>query len=491
MHFYTDVRSFRNKILVRGYRDGKSYQEEVDFLPTLYLHSRDNQESQFSSLDGVPLEPLQPGTIKETKDFIKKYRGVEGFEYYGMESAEYQFISETFPGVIKYDSNLVRVGYIDIEVGSEQGFPTIEKADEEVTAVTFFFQGKIITLSCLPFENPDPDKIKFITCDCEETLLHKFLDVWVLLKLDVISGWHIEGFDIPYMVNRITKLLGKRHVNRLSPWGMVHEKIVNMANGRQQQTYDIIGIATLDYLPAYKKFSMVQRESYRLDFIAQEEVNTGKLDYSEFENLHMLYKHDPQKYLEYNIKDTELVSMINDKRLIIELIMNLAYYAKVNYIDCFKQTVMWDCIIYNHLKAKNIIIPKKNPQHDGRHVPGGHVKDPRPAKYNWIASLDLNSLYPHLILQYNISPDTFVDKIDFDLEKIINETQNYGPLEIAHQKDLSLAGNGTLYRKDHMGFLPEILENLYQERSDYKKQMISAKKILEEIQTEKSKRGIE
>jgi len=250
--------------------------------------------------------------------------------------------------------------------------------------------------------------------------------------------------------------------------------------GRKQISYDVGGITQLDYLTLYKKFTYKAQESYRLDYIASVELGQKKLDHSEFDTFKDFYTNGWQKFVEYNIIDVELVDRMEDKMKLIELAITMAYDAKVNYNDVFFQVRMWDAIIYNYLKKRDIVIPPKERSDKDSKYAGAYVKEPIPGKYDWVVSFDLNSLYPHLIMQYNISPETLQDTRHptATVDKILNEE-----ITFEMYKDTAICANGAMYRKDVRGFLPELMEKIYKDRTIYKKKMLAAKQDYEKTPT--------
>ena len=301
------------------------------------------------------------------------------------------------------------------------------------------------------------DDVTYHKCRDENQLIMKFLEMWETNYPDIVTGWNIQFFDIPYIYNRITKLMGDNTSKRLSPWRKIGERTTTIHN-KQQTAFDLVGIAVLDYIEFYKKFTYSQQENYRLDTIATIELGEKKIDYSEFENLHQLYRLDFQKFIEYNIHDVELVDRLEDKMKLIEMAMALAYDAKVNFTDVFTQVRMWDTLIHNHLMDKNIVVPQNETSSKDAQYAGAYVKEPKPGKYKWVVSFDLNSLYPHLIMQYNVSPDTFVDGkfTNITVDQLLDG--KYEP-----DNEYCMAANGHYFRRDKQGFLPEMMETMYTE----------------------------
>ena len=479
MRFYTNVQLIGNQFLVRGVENGKRYEHRDEFFPTLFVRSK--KKTKYKTLNGIPVDAIKPGTVRECRDFFKKYDEVEGFEIYGNDRYIYQYISEKYPeDEVKFDISQIKLVTLDIEVSSEQGFPDVESCSEEILAITIqdYTTKEIITWGMKPFNNTQKN-VTYHCCNTEENLLRTFINHWMQDVPDVVTGWNIQLYDIPYIAKRINRVLGDKLMKRLSPWGLVSEGEVYI-NGRKNTTFDVGGVTQLDYLDLYKKFTYKAQESYRLDYIASVELGQKKLDHSEFDTFKDFYTQGWQKFVEYNIIDVELVDRLEDKMKLIELALTMAYDAKVNYNDVFYQVRMWDNIIYNYLKKTNVVIPPKVDANKDEKYAGAYVKEPIPGKYDWVVSFDLNSLYPHLIMQYNISPETLLDERHptATVDRILEEEINFEMF-----KDNAVCANGAMYRKDVRGFLPELMEKMYGDRVIFKKKMLAAKQQYEKTPT--------
>ena len=481
MRFYTNVQMVGDHFLVRGYENGKHFMTREKFYPTLFVPSKKN--TQYQTLNGEYVEAVQPGTVRECRDFIKKYDGVEGFNISGNDRYIYQYISETYPeDELKFDINKIKVTTIDIEVASENGFPDVESAAEEVLLISIqdYNTKQIRTWGLGKFNNRQSN-VNYRAFSNEHDLLNDFISWWMIEENtpEVITGWNSELYDIPYLVRRIDRVLGEKLMKRMSPWGLVTES-EKFISGRKHISYDIGGVSQLDYLNLYKKFTYKAQESYRLDHIASVELGQQKLDHSEFDTFKDFYTKGWQKFVEYNIKDVELVDRLEDKMKLIELALTMAYDAKANYADVFSQVRMWDTIIYNYLKKRNIVIPPNVRSDKDSKYAGAYVKEPIPGVYDWVVNFDLNSLYPHLIMQYNISPETLVEQRhpSVTVDKILNQEIDFEPY-----KEYAVCANGAMYRKDVRGFLPELMEKIYKDRTIYKKKMIEAKQQYEKKKT--------
>jgi len=488
MRFYTNVQMVGDNFLVRGYEDGKHFMTREKFYPTLFVPSK--RKTKYKTLEGEYVESVDPGTVRDCREFIKKYNGVQNFDVYGNDRYIYQYISEMYSEPeVKFDISKIKLTTLDIEVKSENGFPDVESAAEEILLISIqdYTTKQIRTWGQGPFNNKQ-DNVIYKGYDSEYELLNAFINWWMIEDNtpEVITGWNIELYDIPYLSRRLERILGEKLMKRLSPWGLVTEDEIYIA-GRKNIAYDIGGVTQLDYLNLYKKFTYKAQESYRLDYIASVELGQKKLDHSEFDTFKDFYTKGWQKFVEYNIIDVELVDRLEDKMKLIELAITMAYDAKANYVDVFSQVRMWDTIIYNYLKKRNIVIPPKNRSNKDAKYAGAYVKEPIPGKYDWVVSFDLNSLYPHLIMQYNISPETLLETKhpSVTVDKILNEE-----LTFEMYQDNAICANGAMYRKDVRGFLPELMEKMYNERVIFKKRMITAKKKYEKSKTKELEKEI-
>ena len=483
MKFYTNVFQIGNSMLVRGYDNGKHFEDRQEFRPTFYVPTK-KKRSKWKTLDGELVEPIKPGTIKDCRAFIDKYSQVQNFNIYGNERYVHQYISENYPeDEIKFDLNKIKLVTIDIEVAAEGGFPDVFNVAEELLLITIqdYNTKFITTFGSRPYKtNPNRKNYRYVDCHSEEGLITTFVDWWQRHTPEVITGWNCEMYDIPYLMGRMERIMGEKYAKRMSPWGIVRKNEITI-QGRANIVYDIAGLSVIDYLDLYKKSPATpNQESFRLDHIALMELGQQKLDHSEFDTFREFYTGNWQKFVDYNIVDVELVDKLEDKLKLIDLCCTRAYDAKINFTDVAFQVRTWDAIIYNYLKKKNIVIPPKDRNKKDDKYAGAYVKEPKPGRYEWVVSFDLNSLYPHLIMQYNISPETLQEKRhpSATVDRLLNQEDTF---EL--YKDFAVCANGAMYSKDKKGFLPELMEKMYKERVIFKKRMIKAKKAYEKSPT--------
>jgi len=490
MKFYTNVFQIGNSMLVRGYDNGKHFEDRETFHPTFYVPSK-RKRTKWKTLDGQLVDPVKPGTIKDCREFIDKYSAVQNFNIYGNERYVHQYISENYPeNEIKFDLNKIKLYTIDIEVAAESGFPDVFNCAEELLLITIqdYNTKRIITFGSRPYTtNPNKKNYRYIDCHNEEGLILSFLDWWQKNMPEVITGWNCELYDIPYLVGRVDRIMGEKMTKKFSPWGIVRKNEIHI-QGRLNIQYDLAGISVIDYLDLYRKSPATpNQESFKLDHIAMMELGQKKLDHSEYDTFREFYTKNWQKFVDYNIVDVELVDRLEDKLKLIDLCCTRAYDAKINFTDVAFQVRTWDAIIYNYLKKKNIVIPQKDRNKKDEKYAGAYVKDPKPGKYDWVVSFDLNSLYPHLIMQYNISPETLQEKKhpSTSVERMLSQEDTF---EL--YKDFAVCPNGAMYSKEKKGFLPELMEKMYNERVIFKKRMIKAKKLYEKTPTKELEKEI-
>lgn len=473
MNYYTNVSRLGNNILLRGYKDGKRISERKPFSPTLFVTS-EKATGEYKTLYDVPVAPVKFDGMKEASDFMRMYKGVPNFNVYGMTNFVSQFIASRYPNNIKFDRDCVNVTTIDIEVASDQGFPAPDEAAHTVISITCKnnIDNVYYVWGLYEYDTSLNDKdIQYFHCKSEADLLIRFTTWWSNNSFtpDIVTGWNTRFFDIPYLVKRISSVVGDHWTKKLSPWGKVNERKIRGRHGQEQLAYDLEGISQLDYLDLFQKFGVLtygQQESFKLDHIAHSVLGEKKISYEEYGNLHTLYQEDFQLFIDYNIKDVELVDRLEEKMGLITLAMTMAYKAKTNFSDSFGTTNIWDCVIYNELLKQKIVVPPKEEKVKATIV-GGYVKEPMIGLHEWICSFDLNSLYPNIIVQYNMSPETILD-IDSPL-----------------WDDATIASNGTRYRKDKEGVIPKVIKKFYSDRVEAKDKMLAAKREYEKTPTKK------
>jgi len=476
MKFYTNIDRHGSFILYRGYKNNQPIQEKIRFEPTFWIPSPKGDKK---SMDGRLVAPVVQESMGIAKDFIDRYKDVSNFQIYGTTNYVHQFINQEFPHTIKFDPKRICIRYIDIEVGSPDGFPEPNSANYEINAITIKDSNKnqYHTWGLHPVDVSVMDKpVLYRHCKNEFDLLADFLEYWADHYPDIISGWYSELFDLPYLINRMRKVIGEEATVRLSPWKKIYDDHLEL-NGIIKHRYNIIGITQLDYIDLFKKFTLNtlgQQDSYKLNNIAHVVLNEKKIDYSEYENLHTLYQSNYQKYIEYNIHDVTLVEKLDEKLGLMDLVFTLAYKAKSTLKETLGTVGIWDAFLYNEFLKRGVVVPFSLYQ-SYRNIEGGYVKDPHLGLHKWVVSVDLNSLYPNLIIQYNMSPETTIPKINHTTVEEILKILINGTSLVSSSNHIMTA-TGQCFRKDIQGIIPEIVESLYDERVIIKNQMIEKKK---------------
>ena len=480
MNFYTYARHYGDKILFRGVDEhGHRVTARRDFRPTLFVKS--DKPSKYRSIYGEQVSPIQFENNKEATAFFDRYKDVENYPIFGQNYYAYQYITEKYPGVVAWDAKHIAIYSIDIETTSEGGFPNVDSPSEKVLVITLQNNNtkKITTFGLgefTPTKETEHLGVDYIQCQTEKILLERFLTWWNDNCPDIITGWNSNLFDMPYLITRTVRVLGENEHKRFSPFKLINKRPIRFAAGREMTAFEITGVAQLDYLDLYKKFTYVTRESYKLDFIAETELGKRKLE-SGFDTFKEFYEKDWNKFVEYNIIDTVLVDELEDKMKLIELAITMAYDAKCNYNDVFSAVRTWDSLLYNHLWEKNIVIHQGGGRKD-RQIEGAFVQEPEPGGYDWVCSFDATSLYPSILMQHNMSPETIVPGFKYDVS--VDDQLDRYKLDKLKEKNYTMAGNGSCYTREKKGLFPEIVQKFFDDRLKYKKLMQKAQADFQE-----------
>ena len=493
-NFYSMVSVYQNKIIDVYYdENGKKHTKRVDFKPSIFYET--NDESEYKSIYGKSLTKKTFDSIKDYREYIRYNKDL--IPLCGNIGAEYQYINENYSN-IDFDYKQMKVFMYDIECPSSDGtFPKPEEAKWPIVSVVIKDHHKNIfyVLSLEPYEKNktilkiDTKNIKFKHCKNEEELLKSFIFLMKKERPDFLVGYFSNGFDDPYIINRCYNILSDSEVKKMSMFKKVQSS-ENEFNGKMTFRNKIGGITLLDYLDLYKKYTFKPRSSYTLDHISTVELGDAKIDHDEYDNFYEFWTNNPQKFVDYNLYDVDLISQLDDKLDLINLHCSLSFKARCNFSDALGSVKIWDIMIYNYLKDKNILIPPMIHK-EMEPFAGAYVKEPITKKYKWLASVDLNSLYPMLICQYNISPETLIeDKLIHGLMNKKSLDDRFLNQEFSIDRRASICANGQYFRKGKKGFLPEMMESLYAERKSVKQNMLAKKQELIDIKEEIKRRGI-
>lgn len=489
--FYTSIKRSGNALLTRYIDDdGVKHQQRItNFKPVVFNQS--STDSGWSDLYGLRLSPKQFQTIAEYRDFLKNYDNVEGMKLWEVP-IDLQYIISQYPRVIDWQYNKIKVFFIDIEVKVGTAFPDPNKAEQEITAITIYDSiSKQYLIFGQKESNYKADNAQYFNCGNERKLLSAFLTFWESNHPDIVTGWNIDGFDIPYIVNRLTRIIDEDAPKRLSPWKMITIKESRDIT-KKVPDIEFLGVEILDFLDLYKKYVPIKQESYRLDYIVEKELGENKVDYVAlgYKDFNDLYERNFDLYVEYNCHDVGLVVRLERKLKMIQLQCNLAYKAKINYKEAFSPVKAWGHLIKNELwYDKKVLFDPGRPGQDGEYE-GAYVKTPISGMYEWVVSIDATSMYPTAIISYNISPETMVLPKDVpeDLEPYyrVSHVENLSNWELdatitnlLKEHNLTMAANGQLYRRDIEGILPRMTNKIFEERKFNKKKMLELKAKVE------------
>ena len=474
MSFYTNVCRYGNAILYRGYNQvgGRIYKTDREFKPVFFTETK--TQSEWTSIDGRRIAPIEMASMRDAKEWLEVNKNVDGRHIYGNAKYLQQYITQRFPRDIQFKRECIDVGTFDIETEYDDGFPHPSEASQRILSITYK-SSKSKLYHVWGYGDFDTEKsliqpVRYYRCRDEVSLLSKFLDFWSAEDKtpDVITGWNIRFFDVPYLINRTAKILGIDACKKFSPWRMVDYRQITR-RGKTEDAYDIKGIEQLDYMELFQKFgySYGPQESYALNHIAYVVLGEKKLSYEEAGSLKNLYKEDFQKYIDYNMKDVELVERLEDKMGLLTLAMTVAYKGGVNYSDTFGVTNIWESIIYRKLNSQKRVPPVLTPDQGKSKFAGGYVKEPQVGAHDWVVSFDLNSLYPNIIVQWNMSPETLISQAEVSgVEYYMNSSSYDG--------DGCVAANGSTYTKKVDGVIPSIIIDYYDDRKSIKTMMLAA-----------------
>lgn len=402
-----------------------------------------------------------------------------------------------------YESDEISLGhtrlYFDIEVEVTDGFPNVDTAPNKITSIAFY-EDTMKQYYCYvldeknrvqSYENKDLIVEVFKS---EEELLQQFFTKYSEIQPTILSGWNTDTFDIPYLYHRTSNILGDYVANTLSPINQVR---LNTISGK----YEIAGVSSLDYLRLYKNLTFSQRQSYRLDAIAEHELGEKKVEYEG--TLNDLYEQDIQKFIDYNVQDVRLIKRLDDKLDYIDIARGICHIGHCPYEEIYWSSRYIEGAILVYCKKVGLIAPDK--RRDGRKLmgqdmfEGAYVQDPQRGKHDWVYDLDVTSMYPSVMRTLNISPETKIGKLEnWNAEDFIKNSDktytlvkdekirgkfNHTELDnFLNTTPVSIASNGVVYRTDKVGLIPAILTKWFEQRVEFRK---LAKKFADEGNKEK------
>ena len=523
---YVDALIDRDKDIIHVVERVNGKRVHRDY-PARYVFYYKDSRGKFESIFGDKLERVVTTSSKNFAKEKKLYSGQRLFE--SDVNPVFRCLADNYLGA---DTPKLQQAFFDIEddFDKDKGFADPSDPFNPVTAISVHLDwiGKTICLVNKPktLTKADAQTIvnRFedtILIDTEDELLGTFLDL--IEDADVMSGWNSEGFDIPYMVNRIARVLGKEHTRRFCLWGQYPKKREFERYGKNQETYDTVGRLHLDYMELYRKYTYHEMHSYSLDAIGEYELGERKTEYEG--TLDQLYNNDFEKFIQYSRQDVELLVRMDKKLQFIDLANVIAHDNTVLVQTTMGAVAVTDQAILNEAHGRGLIVPDKQHDKTQKHYPqtctaaGAYVATPKKGFHEWIGSMDLNSLYPSILRSLNMSTETIVGQIRHTLtvpmlndhkwvvasawegkfacreyELVIekdDETLLYIDFENGEElqgtgKELHqiifesdqpwvLSSNGTILDQSKKGIIPGLLERWYDERKVMQKEMRKAR----------------
>ena len=520
---YVDAFFDRDQDIIRAVerKDGKRHYQEYQAKYTFYY---EDAKGKYKSIFGDPLTRI---VCKNTKDFRKELAINKGKKMFESDvNPIFQCLSEHY---LNQDAPKLNVAFFDIETDfdPERGFADPSDPFMPITAITVHLQwlDALVTFA-LPPKTLTMEQAKEECADFDNTYLYEkegdmlqaFLDI--IEDADIISGWNSEGYDIPYTVNRVSRVLSKDDTRRFCLWKQLPKRREFEKYGKTAETFDTIGRVHMDYLELYRKYTYEERHTYRLDAIGEMEVGENKTVYEG--TLDQLYNNDFKKFIEYNRQDVALLDKIDKKLRFIDLANEIAHDNTVLLQTTMGAVAVTEQAIINETHNRGFIAPNRKEHEGGTAAAGAYVAFPKKGVHEWIGSMDLNSLYPSVIRAMNMAPETIVGQIRPDLtdEMLHNATTlekksfaaawegRFGTLEyeavMDERKDISLtldledgtshvlsgaeiyklifdsqqpwmlSANGTIFTYEKEGIVPGLLKRWYAERKELQAKMRKA-----------------
>ena len=477
-------------------RDDKKGWLEFPYRATCYVA---NETGEYETLDGVRVSPTKQYTWKDPNAYesdVDKFTRVLVDAYYEQDDTpEYQ-----------------NVVYIDIEceIAGALTQDSVRNPAGKLTAIALY-DNTTKTYYCYILDETklmtsSKSEGKFvIPCNSEKDLMSQFLNKWEELDPTIITGWNSEFFDIPYLYHRIKNVLGEEQASRLSPL-----KRVDDTEFLGVKTTEIAGVNHLDYMLLFKKYITAQEPSYALGNIGEKYVDLGKIEY--LGSLDKLFKDDIETFINYNIRDVEIIVALEDKLKFIDLTVIISHLCHVPYEQIYMSTALNEGAILTYLKRKNIVSPNKpttynpNLKNIKEEYAGGYLKDPVPGLYEWVIDLDFTSLYPSIIRSLNMGIETLVGRIvnrdKYDNQWSLKELKTLNPttevtiervnpnkrisrsgitvgkiIELIEQENWIISAPGVIFRKDKSSIVCNILTDWFNKRVEYKDLMKKAFKV--------------
>lgn len=470
--------------------NGERIKEEHDFKPYILLEDKNGEEK---SIYGTKLKKKEFNSGYDRNQFVKDsnikriYENLPPYQ---------QFLIDNYWSVCEDDNFSqypLKVAFVDLENPKEEGFPEPELADSVINLLVCYNSfDKIYYTFGLKNYHTTRDDVKYHHCKSEHELLKSFIKHFQKEGYDVLTGWNSNSYDIPSFINRVTFELGKEWADKLSPIGRIYEKTNPTGKfGMPSKEYVIEGVSCLDYYVMYQKFNLEKQESYKLDNIGEVELGINKVQHDG--NLWELAKNDWYKFVDYCLRDVEILVKLDEKKGYISLLRFLAYTGLCDLENAIKTVPPMNGAIAIRARMRNEYIPTFIRPVTDYKAPGGYVAEPRIGFAENIVSFDANSLYPSVMISLNLSPETKIGRVEKDGEKIkihhvsgrIFEMTSENFKKFIDEEKAALTKAGFLFSQKRKGLVPEFLDNLYSKRKEMKHKMLECRKKKDKIGEQK------
>ena len=468
---------------------GSRVHYDSSFEPYIYLETTSNPTA--TSIFNTGLKKVSFRNHFDKNKYLKGGSTKRVFE--NLPTVQ-QFLVDTYwetneaPDFFKYP---IKVYFLDIETYSPDGFPNVDEPQHEINVITVYdtVNKTFITWGLKGDYAPASEQVTYFKCKSEAELLTKFIEFIEQDYPDILSGWNSEFFDIPYIINRINKILGAGAANRLSPVGNVFFRVVMGKFGKEQNRYYIDGISCIDYLDIYKRFCMAQRDSYKLDAIGETELGERKVDFGD-QDLFELADSDWKTFVDYNIQDVNLLVRLEEKLRYLELLRMLAYAGCATFEAALGSLSIITGLCAIKARHKKLKMPTfiREPS-EGKNE-GAYVSEPQKGFQQHIISFDANSLYPNVMISLNLSPETKIGKIisksaeEISIQHVNGQTFTLTPakfLKFVESEKISISKAMVLFSQKKQGIVPEIVDSYYQRRVEIKKKLKKAQNAIQDI----------
>lgn len=464
--YYTSVFRRGDNVFIREIlADGKRDNLKIKYEPTLYFEDESSTDG-FKNLNGDFLKPVKFSSISAAKSYVDAIDKT----VYGYNRWEYSCLRDRYPHDIKHEFSHLKIAYIDIETESGTHYSTVSVPDQPIILIQILYKDVFYIFGTEVYESYRDD-VKYIKCKDEIDMLKKFSHLFGKINPDIISGWNSQGYDIPMLWARCNYIEIPEVFKRLSPFNMIDER-EEIVFGKEEKRIIIHGIQHLDLRDLVRKFDNKKYENYKLNTVAKAILKRGKVEYKG--SLSDLYRIDYAKFVEYGFVDVELLRDIEHEKNFISMVVQMGYMSKSNFIDAFSQVRSWDNSLNDELINDGIQPPfliardsmGDDYEEDDEKYEGAFVFEPKPNKYKWVMSDDVQSMHPSIIMACNVSPETFVASMNKNVNYFLGDFTEFS--NYLKSNNYTSMANGAVFTREFEGFIPRAIRKVFNKRVEAK-----------------------